>query len=200
MRVVAGSVRGRRLVAPRGRDVRPTLDRVREAVFNSLASLDALHDSVVLDLFAGSGAMGIEALSRGAGRATFVDVSPTSIEAIRTNLRSTGLDSGARVLNGDVLDVLRSGSVSSPPTDLVLADPPYDFGRWDELVSALVPVLGEDAVVVAESGGPILEGLVDVLDACGGEVLRERTYGGTVVTMLAFPRLASSDPPEAVTA
>jgi len=194
VRVVAGRARGLRLVAPEGRDVRPTLDRVREAIFNSLGSHDALRDAVVLDLFAGSGALGIEALSRGAATATFIDDSPSSLDAVRTNLATTGFSDRARILRGDVVDVLAVGQTSPDPVDLVLADPPYGFDRWSELMSALAPLLADDALVVAESGASILAGLADVLVDCGGEVLRERTYGGTVVTMFSFPCHAPSGP------
>src|SRR5258705_6256920 len=91
MRVVAGELRGRRLVAPAAATTRPTTDRVREAVFNALGSLDVVVGARVLDLFAGSGALGIEALSRGAAAATFVDTSPKAIETVQANLAATGL-------------------------------------------------------------------------------------------------------------
>src|SRR5262245_65746565 len=97
MRVVAGSARGIRLDGPPGRSTRPTSDRVREATFNALGSLGLVEGSVVLDLFAGSGAMGIEALSRGARRATFVDNDPSALESIRTNLEVTKLAPAATV-------------------------------------------------------------------------------------------------------
>src|SRR5438093_104252 len=103
MRVVAGTARGRRLQAPPGRDVRPTSDRVREAVFSSLASLDVIEGATVADLFAGSGAMGVEALSRGAASATFVDSSAAAVAAIRANLADTGLAGTATVVRADVL-------------------------------------------------------------------------------------------------
>ena len=101
MRIVSGVARGRRLLTPQGREVRPTSDRVREATFNALVSMDAVAGSHVLDLFAGSGAMGIEALSRGADRATFVDASPAAISAVRENLAATGLSGRATVVRGD---------------------------------------------------------------------------------------------------
>ena len=92
MRVVAGSARGRRLQTPPGLDVRPTTDRVREATFNALGSMGVVDGARVLDLFAGSGALGIEALSRGAEHVTFVDTSPRALEAVRANLAGCGLD------------------------------------------------------------------------------------------------------------
>src|SRR3954453_13290953 len=97
MRVVAGTARGRRLVAPPGRDTRPTSDRVRESVFNVLHSLGAIDGASVVDLFAGSGALGIEALSRGAAHCTFVEPAPAAVTAIRTNLTTAGVAERATI-------------------------------------------------------------------------------------------------------
>ncbi|HPU38781.1 MAG TPA: 16S rRNA (guanine(966)-N(2))-methyltransferase RsmD [Microthrixaceae bacterium] len=195
MRVVAGTARGRRLITPEGNDVRPTLDRVREALFNSLGSMDALHDANVVDLFAGSGALGIEALSRGAAHVTFADTSRTATDAIEANLRTVGCADAATVLRRDAFAVLSGGVVAmGGPVDLVLADPPYAFDRWVELATALVPALADGAVVVAESDRPLGDELVGVL---GGAIPKERRYGGTVVTMMTFqgslPSLPASD-------
>jgi 16S rRNA (guanine966-N2)-methyltransferase len=193
VRVVAGTARGRRLVTPPGRDVRPTLDRVREAIFNALVSLDAVRDAVVADLFAGSGALGIEALSRGAAHVTFVDPSAASIDAVRTNLDATGFAGSATVLRRDAFDVLRAGAGAfGGPVGLVLADPPYAFDRWAELLEALLPTLAPDAVVVAERDRPIDEALATRVTELGGGILRERRYGGTVVAMLSFQGLPPS--------
>src|SRR4051812_34670940 len=123
MRVVAGSARGRRLRSPAGASTRPTADRVREATFNALSSLDAIDGAVVVDLFAGSGALGIEALSRGAEHVTFVDNDPKAIAVVRDNLAVTGLSDRATVVRGDALRQLPMvGAV-----DLALLDPPYAF-------------------------------------------------------------------------
>src|SRR5690606_4520854 len=134
MRVVAGSARGRRLVAPPGTEVRPTTDRVREAVFNALGSRDAVVGATVLDLFAGSGALGIEALSRGAAHATFVDSSPRALEAVRTNLDHCGLADRASGVREDVVEHVRRGGIEA---DLVFLVPPYAFDGWQELLDAL---------------------------------------------------------------
>jgi 16S rRNA (guanine966-N2)-methyltransferase len=170
MRVVAGSARGRRLTTPSGNDVRPTTDRVREATFNALGSLGVVHAARVLDLFAGSGALGIEALSRGAAHVTFVDTSPTALAAVRANLSSCGLGEQAEVVRADALAFLGR---AAQWFDLVLLDPPYAFDEWPELLDA---VHGE--VVVIESDRSI-----DTLPRF--EVQRERRYGGTVVTIAA---------------
>ncbi len=109
MRIVAGTARGRRLVTPAGDEVRPTTDRVRESVFNALGSMGAVVGASVLDLFAGSGALGIEALSRGASSATFVDSSSAATRAITENLRATGLDGIAKVVRSDAWSYLAGG-------------------------------------------------------------------------------------------
>lgn len=175
MRVVAGTARGRPLTAPRGLSVRPTTDRVREAVLNSLGSLDAVAGAVVLDLFAGSGALGIEALSRGAANATFVDVDRAALEAVRTNLSRCDLEDRATVVRADAFAHVASipiDATADAPT-LVFCDPPYDFDRWSELVESIAAV-APGAVVVAESDHEV--------DPGGhGEVLRSRRHGGTVV-------------------
>src|SRR5689334_16902428 len=124
MRVVAGSAGGRSLRAPDGKETRPTSDRVREAVFNALGSLDAVEGAVVADLYAGSGALGIEALSRGASEATFVESSAAARSVIETNLAATDFGDRATVVTGDVLSHLRA---TDDRYDLVLADPPYAF-------------------------------------------------------------------------
>lgn len=171
MRIVAGTARGRRLVTPSGDEVRPTTDRVREAVFNALGSMGAVVGASVLDLFAGSGALGIEALSRGAASATFVDSSSAATRAVTENLRATGLDGAARVLRSDAWSYLAGDDAV---VDLALLDPPYRFDRWDELL-ATVPA----RLVVIESDRAVEVGP-------GAEVQRQRRYGGTVVTIAAL--------------
>jgi 16S rRNA (guanine966-N2)-methyltransferase len=168
VRVVAGSAKGRRLVAPAGRETRPTSDRVREAVFNSLHSLGVVDGARALDLFAGSGALGVEALSRGAQHCTFVEQARPALEAIRANLAATGLADRATVVASDVLSWLAR---TRPEVDLAMADPPYAFDGWSALLDAIVA-----DVVALESDRPIELG-----PAFGGA--RSRRYGGTVVTL-----------------
>ena len=166
MRVVAGSAGGRRLRAPAGGRLRPTSERVREAIFSSLGSLGAVEGARVLDLYAGTGALGIEALSRGAASATFVDSDREAVGAIRANLEATGFE--GTVVRSDVLRFLRD----TPQTfDLALADPPYAFVEWPALL-ALLPA----DLAVLESGKPV-EG------APGWVILRSRRYGDSVVTL-----------------
>lgn len=170
MRVVAGSARGRRLEAPPGRDTRPTADRVREATFNALGSLGAVDGADVVDLFAGSGALGIEALSRGAAHCTFVESSRTAADVIRANLASTGLSDVATVV---VADAPSWCAAVRRRFDLALVDPPYAFDGW----AALLAVVPAD-LVVAESGR-------EVPPPPGWGSLRSRRYGTTVTTFLA---------------
>jgi 16S rRNA (guanine966-N2)-methyltransferase len=149
VRVVAGAARGRRLVAPEGRDTRPTGDRVRQAVFNSLDSLGVVRNAAVVDLFAGSGALGIEALSRGAATAVFVDSDPRAIAAIRANLDSLGIE--AQTHKRPALAYLNNAS--DGPFDLVFLDPPYSSASElaGPLSERLPSVLTDSARIVSES-------------------------------------------------
>lgn len=174
MRVVAGSVKGRRLAAPVGSKVRPTADRVREAMFNSLGSLDAVADAQVLDLFAGSGALSIEALSRGADHATLIETTRAAREVIDANLATVGLVDRATVVAGTAEAFLGR---TTGTFDLILCDPPYAYGGWLTLWDLLYGVSGPGGVLVVESDRePVPVG--------GWEVVRSRRYGGTVVTVL----------------
>jgi len=167
MRVVAGTARGRRLRTPPGAATRPTADRVREATFNALWSLGVLDGATVLDLFAGSGALGIEALSRGASHATFVDNDARAVEVIRANLETTGLADRATVVRSEAIRY----SADIGPVDLALLDPPYvlDDDVWRRLLGAL-----HAGTVVAESDR-------EVPMPSPWRVLRSKRYGGTVV-------------------
>ena len=172
MRVVAGQWRGRRLQAPAGAATRPTGDRVREALFSILG--ERVTGARVLDLFAGSGALGIEALSRGAAEATFVDSAPAAIRAVAANLDMLGAD--AEVRRADVRRFLGSARAAARQYDLVFLDPPYRLaGRLGgELTAALPAVLAPGAAVVAESDrrAPLELGL---------PILDERRYGDTLI-------------------
>ena len=140
LRVIAGSVRGRRLVAPSGDDIRPTKGIVREAMFSALDSRGAIADAVVLDLYAGTGALGLEALSRGAEQAVLVERDRRALEAIDANVAHTGFADQARVVRSDVVAFLDALPPPVAPFDLVFADPPYDVDA--EAIEALVEHLG----------------------------------------------------------
>jgi 16S rRNA (guanine966-N2)-methyltransferase len=170
LRVVAGSFKGRRLVAPRGARTRPTADRVREALFSMLGEVGGAR---VLDLYAGSGALGIEALSRGAKSATFVDRDPRAIAAIERNLASLGLE--APVARQDVLRFLAR---TDGAFDLVFCDPPYDSATRlaGPLAERLPALIAEDARIVTESDkrNPLVLPF---------PLLVERTYGDTRIAI-----------------
>jgi 16S rRNA (guanine966-N2)-methyltransferase len=178
VRVVAGRFGGRRLRAPRGRDTRPTSDRVREALFAMLGPLDGAR---VLDLFAGSGALAIEALSRGAVTATLVERDARAVEVIRANLAALRVgENEARVVHAPARAALQDASARGEAYDLVLLDPPYRdapaLGR--ELSAALPSILAPTGQVVAESDrrAPLELGL---------PLVRERRYGDTLIRIHA---------------
>ena len=175
MRIVAGLAKGRRITAPPGDEVRPTADRVREALFSSLQS--RLPDARVLDLYAGSGALGLEALSRGAAHATLVERDRRTLAVLRANVEVVGLP-GAVVLPVDVASAL-AGPLPGGPFDLVFADPPYRTSATevDRMLVALLDHLAPDATVVVERArrdpAPTWpEGL---------EPVEPRVYGATVL-------------------
>jgi 16S rRNA (guanine966-N2)-methyltransferase len=173
MRVIAGAWKGRPLKAPPGRDTRPTSDRVREALFSILGDVSGLR---VLDLYAGSGALGIEALSRGADEAVFVESARKAADAVRANLRAVG-DPAAAVHAESALAYLKrvQGEVTY---DLVFADPPYSSApRLGEQLSELLPgVLHEGSLTVTESDKRTpLDLDLPMVD--------ERTYGDTRIAI-----------------
>lgn len=150
LRVISGSAGGLRLLAVPGRDTRPTLDRVRESMFAILAP--RLDGSAVLDLFSGTGALGIEALSRGAASCLFVDWQPQALRVLRANLERTHLLDRAALRRLRLPEGLRSlGGMG--PFDLVLADPPYAFDRWPQLLQGIDALAGPEAVLACEHFG-----------------------------------------------
>lgn len=153
MRIIAGERRGARIAAPKGSGTRPTGDRAREAAYNLVGPVDG---AVVLDLFAGSGAMGLEALSRGARRCVFVESDRAACAVIRANLEKLRL-TGALVLCRDVFQALREERAAGRAYDLVLADPPYD--AWPDLeprlADALPAALAENGILVVETSARV---------------------------------------------
>jgi 16S rRNA (guanine966-N2)-methyltransferase len=177
LRVIAGRLGGRWLKAPRGEaTTRPTSERVREATFSMLGEIDS---AVVLDLFAGTGALGIEALSRGAGCVVFVERDAAALQALRGNLEQLGLTAGeAEVRAGDARAALRNARARGETYDLVFIDPPYRHARELESgLSALLPALlapGARVVVESDRRAPLRLAL---------QTVRERRYGDTVITI-----------------
>jgi 16S rRNA (guanine966-N2)-methyltransferase len=170
VRIVAGAYGGRRIEAPRGKATRPTSDRVREALFSILGPIEGFR---VLDLFAGSGALGIEALSRGAAETVFVDSDARAVAAVRRNLDAVGAD--APVHRRDAFAWLRDADGTF---DLVFADPPYSSASRaaSRLSELLPPLLTETSLTVTESDkrDPLLLGL---------PLVDERTYGDTRIAI-----------------
>jgi 16S rRNA (guanine966-N2)-methyltransferase len=148
--------------------VRPTSDRVRESIFDILGSRGGVDGLSVVDLFCGSGALGLEALSRGATSATFVDQDAGALEAVRTNLAAVGLGDEPAIF---VRAALPGWLAGTPAFDLALCDPPYTFDAWPELLS----ILRADTAV--------LESAVPIPLPDGWMIARERRYGGTLVTV-----------------
>jgi 16S rRNA (guanine966-N2)-methyltransferase len=171
MRVIAGDAKGRKLLAPDVPGLRPTSDRVREAMFDILEARDLVADAVILDLFAGSGALGIEALSRGAAGVTFVEQDRRAVAAIDVNLERTGYlgSPGVRVVRADVL--VWTAVHGRVGVDVALADPPYAFDGFGTLLSQLhAPTV-------------LVEHRSAVTPPVGYDVSREYRYGGTLVTL-----------------
>jgi 16S rRNA (guanine966-N2)-methyltransferase len=181
LRVIAGSAGGLHLQTPRGGRSRPTTDRVRESLFAALDQHFGLGDASVLDLYAGSGALAIEALSRGAARAVLVDKDVTAVETIRRNLAATRLRDHARVRRSSVASFLAGAPPPEAPFDLVLLDPPYAAtgGEVERALGSLAAPgwLARAATVVVERGTgsppPALPGTWDIA--------WERAYGDTLV-------------------
>jgi 16S rRNA (guanine966-N2)-methyltransferase len=183
MRVIAGTAKGMRLGrAPAG--VRPVSDRVREGLFSSIGPW--IEGSRVLDLYAGTGALGIEALSRGAEHAAFVDAAPSAVAAIRENLRRTGFEGRASIRRSNVLTFLERAD-EGPGFDLVFLDPPYDAGPSDlEPVLAALDVsslLREGFTVILSRGSKSSNGVIPL----HWDVARRLSYGDSVVTLFRSP-------------
>lgn len=180
MRIISGSLKGRRLAAPAGLSTRPTADRIKESVFNILA--DRTATTRVLDLFAGSGALGIEALSRGASHAVFIDRAKTALSVLKRNIHDLGLTERTRVLNWDIRRNLNCLTSGPGGFDLVFMDPPYDTDAVNPTLNSLVQsrVLSADALIVVEHSqreaivGP--HGALTLTD--------QRRFGKTLVSFL----------------
>ena len=182
MRIIAGSARGRRLASvgkgDSGAHLRPTSDRVRESLFSVLTSLDVLEGAEVLDLFAGTGALGLEALSRGAASALFVENGRVGQKLIRENAGITDMQAQARLL---ARDATRLGVNDGIPLDLVFLDPPYgkDLGARALVAAAQGGWLAQDALIVWEEEAPMTP-------PSGFRAEDTRRYGGTFITFLRY--------------
>lgn len=177
MRIITGSARGRKLKTLDGLDVRPTTDKVKEAIYSSI-QFD-IEDAIVLDLFSGSGQMGIEALSRGASMCFFVDKSRASIDCTKDNIDTCGFTKQSRIFNIDSVDFARS---TTQKFDIVIIDPPYSKGLIEQVLPLLENKLNIGAKVICEHE----KGLI--LNESFGELhLKKRySYGKTEVTTFTF--------------
>ena len=192
LRIVAGEWRSRRIQTPRGRHTRPTAEKVRGAIFNVLAARIALEGAAVWDLFAGSGAMGIEALSRGASHATFVEADPRAAALIAENLAALGAPRGRwSVAAARVEAWLRHAPAPAAPL-LILIDPPYGAGEGERLLARLAGMesVPRGTVIVLEAAvRAVPEPPPDL------ELIQAKRYGGTHVQFLVKrPRVDGADP------
>ena len=187
MRIVAGTLRGRSIAAPQGEGTRPTVDRVREALFSSLYSLrGGFEGANVLDAFAGSGALGIEALSRGSASAVFCERDAKAAAVTRANVEACGLGSQAMVVQRDVMQAPPANQVA--PFDLVFLDPPYAYDP--AAVLAMVRSLADahalagGAIIVYEHAITAKEAVAQAAGQAGFEFVASKKYGKTGVTTL----------------
>ena len=173
MRVIAGKVRRMTLVAPEGNDVRPTTDRIKETLFNILQS--DIVDASFLDLFSGSGGIGIEAISRGAKDVVLVDKSKEALRCIEYNLRHTRLTDEAEVLPMDVLQAIRNLSRRGKHFDIVFMDPPYNQELELQTLEALAQsgIIDDDSVIIIETS---LQTDTDEYNSYGFNVTRVKRY------------------------
>lgn len=180
MRVISGSARGHKLFTPKSLDIRPTLDRVKESVFNIINI--SILDATVLELFAGTGNLSIEALSRGAKESTLVDSGKESLQIINKNLEKTRLNNKAKVINSNVLAFLEKTTVKK--YDFIFLDPPYNQGHVNTSLQAIDKndILNKDGLVIIERHKDdfIEENKLKII-----KVVREEKYGDTIVSFLS---------------
>lgn len=185
MRVISGSVRGLKLNPPINNDIRPTTDRVKENMFNMIN--EYVYDSVVFDVFAGSGALGIEALSRGAKKAVFCDKSRESINVLNKNIDKARFKDVSEIINDDYRSAIKKLSCRNMVFDLIFVDPPYYEGLFEDVLSNIVNygLLSEDGVIVVEHDNKDVIGDIE-----GLEMFKEKKYG---ITTLSFYMMEGRD-------
>lgn len=185
MRLIAGTLGGRRISAPKGTATRPTSDRVREAVFSALQTLDAFDDARVLDAFAGSGALGLEAISRGAACVTFVESSAPAASVVRSNIHTLGVEAVSTLVSGDAVALASRSALPGAPFSLLFLDPPYKLDKFK--VRRLIESLMES--------GDLAAGALVVWEHASGNAVewperiypvREKRYGDTTVSIARY--------------
>ena len=182
MRVITGIARGRRLVAPEGMDVRPTTDKVKEAIFSAIQF--QIEGADVLDLFAGSGQMGIEAISRGAKHAVFIDSSNRALRCVHENLRNTGFERYSEVISRDSYDYIK---LTSQHFDIIILDPPYRHSHVDNVLPFAAKKLNEGGLIICE-----YEAEADAPAAPEGMTLR-KTYKYGKISAAVFVKAAAEE-------
>jgi 16S rRNA (guanine(966)-N(2))-methyltransferase RsmD len=178
VRIISGSLRGLKLKSLEGSDTRPTLDNVKEAIFSML--FDRTRDASVLDLFAGSGALGLEALSRGAKEAVFVDANPKACGVIRANIESTRMQEKAILFKLDAKDYLKKAYENQESFDLIFLDPPYAMGLLDDVIDLIerYSLLKEGGLIICESDSGTH------IDIKSFKLLKDKKYGRVCVNIL----------------
>lgn len=178
MRVISGTARGLKLNTPTNNDIRPTTDRVKESMFNIISS--QVYDSVVLDLFSGSGALGIECISRGAKEAYFCDKSRESVKVLKSNIDKTRFDKKSHVMNEDYKSAVKKLASKGMKFDLIFVDPPYYEGLFEDVMKTIddYGILDDDGTVVVEHDADI-----EMKDIGDLYIYKEKKYG---ITMLTF--------------
>ena len=180
MRIISGNLRGRKLMDLSGNDIRPTPDRVREAVFNILGQ--RVRDARVLDLFAGTGALGIEALSRGARHAVFVDGAATSCGIIQKNIDQCHMGQQSTLIHQDIMGLPFPHALTEAPFDLIFMDPPYGRGHVETTLAkaGFIDLLASDGIIIAEQS--FKEPLAKVSN--GLDIYRQKKYSKTFISFL----------------
>ena len=177
MRVISGSARGKKLLCAEGKDIRPTLDRVKESIFNIIAF--DIPDAFVLDMFSGSGALGIEALSRGAKGAIFLDCDEQSVLITKENLSATRLDTLATVIKTNSIEYVK---YTDQKFDIIFIDPPYESDLYEKSLSAI-----KENNVLSDIGFVLLEYDSEItpdFDISGFEIIKEKKYGRVKILIL----------------
>lgn len=180
MRVISGSARGRKLKAPEGLTTRPTTDRIKESLFNIIAA--DLYECRFLDLFSGSGSMGIEAISRGAKKAVFVDNNRNSVAVINENIKATRFEERAEVMNCDISNAIARLGCLGEKFDIIFMDPPYNKGLVESALTYIVKanILADDGYIIAEQSQED-----KIPEVMGLEVFRVKDYKITKMTFLS---------------
>src|SRR4030066_513327 len=181
LRVIGGKAKGRLLKVPTGSKIRPTSDKVRESLFNIIGPA-GVAGAIFIDLFAGSGAVGIEALSRGPEHSTFIESNPKHTRIIRENIERCGFQQSANVVLGDVLLMLDRIKLQSSSYDIVFADPPYDYLKWKILLSKItvnVNISDSGYLIIEHSSKVFMPGEVEEYLVLHGKYI----YGDTTLTV-----------------